>query len=552
MGSHGKRPPLPKHDMDPLVPTLATEEQHLPPSAEVAGCATTPEGTACTPEVCKAEIRGILSEQNPGLPDSLALGMGEGASPQSETSSSSLASGQLKPRATRLPKETGPFPEVAANHILDDQMLDLSKETCKAQPGTPGQVTSNSSPDPETSSNLRVPQLFTSSRTAEAALPDDFSALLPPGVAVPIPKSQPRCSSRTAAESATSGPEQQPLATLPKLLPSSPVRRCLSSSAAAISRYIAASCISHSLAKKNGGPQPKELPASCRPLSAGWAVPRLPANPLALLPRGAPKAQGNPGRAEVLVPRDSTQCFGSGSLSSSPHRALEHRIPFSSASEPNSRVQSPSSVKPWVCSSPPASTFTPVCVPPYGQPPAHIASPVPLNPALGPSALPQFGQRSRGHSLPNCGLRESLATNGDQKSLCGAIGSTCYIPSPPIGSCLSSHELGSIKWPNVPGLRSKYANTAYRPSFRKEELECREGCPQLDTPTTMDTSRCAEKNYQQKASYSTTVNIQIGGSGRIASFSNAQVSLTHPLLATPEQLSFRKVNSSTSETLQKT
>ncbi|XP_025024171.1 pleckstrin homology domain-containing family G member 2 [Python bivittatus] len=304
---------------------------------------------------------------------------------------------------------------------------------------------------------------------------------------------------------------QCPSVPLPKFLPSSPVRRCLSSSAAAISRYIAASCISQSLAKRNGAPPPEDPQA-----------PRLPANPLASLPKAAPKRH----RKASL----------SGAL------ALERCPPFSSTSAPSSRVQSP--VRPRMCSPPPGGappyTFMPLGVHTQRQTPTPMAHPEPCT--LGfPS--PAACLRTQRGSLPSSRLSEGPAPNGDPESS-GAP----HNSSETFGSAPHSHELGSIRWPNVPDLRLKYVSQEGWSGPQRLQFEVGERCPKRAPSLSLDTARSPEKG-PQKASYSTTVNIQIGGSGRIASFSNAQVSLTHPLSATLEQLGgLRRANSGVAET----
>ncbi|XP_067317557.1 pleckstrin homology domain-containing family G member 2 isoform X2 [Anolis sagrei] len=346
----------------------------------------------------------------------------------------------------------------------------------------------------------------------------------------PLRDSRPALSSNPPAESDPSA--SVPVAPTPKLFPTSPVRRCLSSSAAAISRYIAASCISQSLAKKNGAPQPEELQVPFQPLAPSRPL----ANPLALLPKLAPRAHGGLAKPEPLNTQagSSSPCFRSGPLSPTRHRAfssaaVDRRSPFSSASEPNSRVQSPLPVKPRVCSPPPVRLQGCTFMPLRAHPSGHMASPVALapNPAIRGTVVSPFPRsRPRGNSLPDRGTTES--TNGDS--------------GPTLGG--QPQDLSGIKWPNVPGLCLKYVNRERRANPPAEEGY---GCPKPDSPTNADGARPPEKS-QQRVSYSTTVNIQIGGSGRIASFSNAQVSLTHPLQATPEQLSLRKVNGSTPKT----
>ncbi|XP_030400203.1 pleckstrin homology domain-containing family G member 2 [Gopherus evgoodei] len=216
--------------------------------------------------------------------------------------------------------------------------------------------------------------------------------------------------------------------------------------------------------------------------------------------------------------------------------------PFST-SEPSSRVQSPAPACPRVCSPPPSSkrpavgrggcaplrpcSFTPLHVPTQ---PSTLRLSSPLQPTSHLSAtLPQPGRRPRGNpeSPP-------FPRDGDRAGCCSrAPSSNSASPSP--------DELDGIKWPDVPGLRSRYADRAGSMGAP--------GSPEEYSKARVDSAR---DTGPHRASYSTTVNIQIGGSGRIASFSNAQVSLTHPLLAAPGQHSARRINGSTLETPQKT
>ncbi|TFJ97982.1 Pleckstrin homology domain-containing family G member 2 [Platysternon megacephalum] len=514
------------------------------------------------------------------------------------------------------------------------------------------------------------------------------------GVARPSPElssaaaAQPgRSVARSAPASPSSGLDRSPLPALPRLQTSSPAHRRLSSSAAAISRYIAASCISQSLAKRNGassgppGTQPllaetsaptrplppcsaiprpsscplgppgtpppaAETPAPTRPLPACSAIPRpscplgppgtqppsaetlaptKPLPPCSAIPRPPPCPLGPPGTqppsTETPAPtrplppcaavpklpprapappsapfpsekanawshctskRDPSQlsvcsspCASPGSPSppgccrdsswlgepiplasgsavllafdrlsgTCPAPRAKQPAPFSSASEPSSRVQSPAPACPRVCSPPPSGqrpavgragcapprpcSFAPLHVPTQ---PSTLCLSSPLQPTSHPSAtLPQPGRRPRGNPESPPSPRD-----GDRAGCCsGAPPSNSASPSP--------DELDGIKWPDVPGLRSRYADRAgsMGPPGSPEEY------PKARADLARDTG-------PHRASYSTTVNIQIGGSGRIASFSNAQVSLTHPLLAAPGQHGARRINGSTLETPQKT
>ncbi|XP_053123942.1 pleckstrin homology domain-containing family G member 2 isoform X2 [Hemicordylus capensis] len=589
--------PLPQCKVDPLVVTAPTQKgcdggHPSPPCpkllTEGALGATSAVETACAselgreireagrpscgiqPEVSMETVRSSLSsesEQRPGeseaanpaassgrkedpepalAADASTLRTSEWASPQvQEWGAPRTSADPLQPEESLAKSKAAPVP---LDHVESDDVAreGLSTDASEAARETLGRAAPEPRPVPEAA---KAPSPLPPA-SSEAPLTRSSSA--PPPQEPPAPAGS---GSRPAAPAQ----EQRPAAALPKLLPPSPVRRCLSSSAAAISRYIAASCISQSLAKKSGAPQPEEPPAPPRPPPSSWAPPRLPADPLALLPKGAPKARCSAGKAEALLPRGCPQgaleppSCSPGPLSSSRRWAsasaapapFGHCVPFSSASEPNSRVPSPSPGRARVCSPPPAGprscTFSPLGAPPHGQqPPPLVASPVPLllNSGLGLAASPHCGPRPRGNSLPR--LAESPATNGEPVSSGCAMGTERGDPAPPPGGCLGSQELGSIKWPHVPGLCSKYVSRECGASPPRRELEG-EGCPKRASLGNGEPARWAEKS-QQRASYSTTVNIQIGGSGRFASFSNAQVSLTHPLLATPEQPSTRKVN----------
>ncbi|KAK9394256.1 pleckstrin domain-containing family G member 2 [Crotalus adamanteus] len=369
---------------------------------------------------------------------------------------------------------------------------------------------------------------------ATQPLPLDSSAEGPPSPPQdPLPAAPPEFPA--GAESSVCMAGQCPGVPLPKFLPSSPVRRCLSSSAAAISRCIAASCISQSLAKRNGVPPPEDPQG-----------PWLPADPLASLPKSAPKRYQNPGRPETPSSSSSSQCTSPGPLSLSPCRpslpgppALERCPPFSSASAPNSRVQSP--VRPRMCSPPPGGaqpcTFRPLGLHPQRQPPVPMAHPEPWTPGCPTACL-----RTQWSFLPTNRASKEPAPNGGHQEFLGGAHNGSEASS---GSAPHSHELDSIRWPNVPNLCLKYVNQeGWLVNPPRLQLEMGERCPKWGPPLNLDAVRFPEK-CPQKASYSTTVNIQIGGSGRISSFSNAQVSLTHPLSAALEQ---QRVNGGVAET----
>ncbi|KAJ7303927.1 hypothetical protein JRQ81_011440 [Phrynocephalus forsythii] len=334
--------------------------------------------------------------------------------------------------------------------------------------------------------------------------------------------------------------QQHQAAPLPKRLPPSPVRRCLSSSAAAISRYLAAACISQSLAKKNGGPSQEEEeeethgPLRPCPSSGGGAPGGIPADPLALLPRAAPKPRCHGRRLESSLPSG-----GSGPPSPSRHRAwlatvqaFEPRAGFTSLSEPNSRAQSPSNtLKPRVCSPPltgsPTSSFAPLCTHPPRPLTTPVLSPVALRPGLAERAHPTApvspsGAQGSPPPPPDRGLAESLAPQGDCSG--HRVGLPQNHPGPAPGPSSGPLGRGSLHWPNMPGLCLKYVNREQQwlSPQRRPPLEGK-GCQSPEAPLSgMDVAHPTERS-QQRASYSTTVSIQIGSRGRIASFSNAQV-----------------------------
>ncbi|XP_067412862.1 pleckstrin homology domain-containing family G member 2 [Emydura macquarii macquarii] len=596
----------------------AEEQQPAPSGASVvcAGTSAVPHLRETGPFVCGAGPGEPAGEQSLPvavlLPEKQAPGLGRDSPPgtsellpEPTAGPLSLGTGETSP-----PPPPDPIPPVALEHFK---------------------------PAPAPSGAAGSPSLLHSSFAASSALPSPGTRL--PSQATGLAAAQ---HSRSAAQPApTSPPSPQPA--LLRLQPSSPAYRRLSSSAAAISRYIAASCISQSLAKRNGAPLgppgtqplPAETPAPTRPLPPCSAIPRptscpsgppgtqpLPAEtpaptrplpPCSAVPRPTSCPLGPPGTqpplAETPAPtrplppcsavlratpcplgprapaplsapfpnerantwshctskRDPSQlslcpplCANPGlpsppgccrdaswlgepvplapgsavllafeRLSGAAPRA-EQPTPFSSASEPSSRVQSPAPACPRVCSPPPSSRR-----PTGGRasctPPRPCSFP-PLPPSSHPSAtLPQPGRRLRGNP-------ENLPSPRDGDGVRGCSG------APPSSSASPSpDELDGIKWPDVPGLRSRYAGCeggAGAPGSL-------EGYPKVRADLARDTG-------PHRASYSTTVNIQIGGSGRIASFSNAQVSLTHPLLAAPGQPSTRRVNGSTLDTPQKT
>ncbi|KAM4696408.1 uncharacterized protein WCC33_015177 [Rhinophrynus dorsalis] len=310
---------------------------------------------------------------------------------------------------------------------------------------------------------------------------------------------------------------------------------------------------------------------------------------------------------------------GSAVLIAFPSPISKKPAPTSTASEPNSRVQSPLPLRTRMCSPPPrpvvskslrmpsfsssrVCSFTPLSFNQLEKSSSSSANSTPTctSPAALPlspephselHAFPLHTRRSWGNSFPT-GRDRAVSPRSSLSSPLGSADEEnqfwCTNGSPPclspdvhsIPSGISSHELTSIHWPDVRELRSKYgplkvqkAPTPHKradissTAFLKPSKSLDEGakrCPKrvasLDSavPHTLvikpqkNMSPCgsAEKwdscdtkeKANLRASYSTTVNIQIGGSGRIASFSNAQVSLTHPLLHAPESQTVRKIN----------
>ncbi|MGH0126124.1 UNVERIFIED_CONTAM: hypothetical protein FKN15_025481 [Acipenser sinensis] len=330
------------------------------------------------------------------------------------------------------------------------------------------------------------------------------------------------------------------------------------------------------------------------------------------------------------------QIGGSGRIAS--FSIAQNRLarPFSSASEPSSRVPSPSPAGPRICSpppihptqdgskgkpphhpsnpKPPPRSFTPLCfgsqdrsgsssacsTPPCTSP--RVTSPPPI-----PPSLTQSLRRPRGNSLPFISLTDGCPSpsrssrrswGGGGGSMMGSTDSidqdlglsssgkvygspsSCMSPgaTSPTRSVsrnnsldnLGTQEIATLAWPAVRQLRTKYGMEKEDCSPEREEppeLEpdppsgtCRSSlvCPYMGDPQRLpvgladrSSTHCSSSGDQAqdncrggglKTSYSTTVNLQIGGSGRIASFSIAQVSLTQTLAVVPESLSTRRVN----------
>ncbi|XP_069602617.1 pleckstrin homology domain-containing family G member 2 [Ranitomeya imitator] len=312
---------------------------------------------------------------------------------------------------------------------------------------------------------------------------------------------------------------------------------------------------------------------------------------------------------------DRPFCLSPGSpvLIAIPCPASIRQTPASTVSEPNSRVQSPLTLRSRMFSPPPsqnaicaksprapsfsktrACSFTPLSFSNLERSSSSSANSTPT--CTSPPSRP-WSPGFPIHSRKSCGGNVHSAADNpiSPREPYSPVGSSneennfwCSSRSPPCLASdsnshttgISAHELTSIHWPDVRELRTKYGpfKTPKSSSLEKKyELRSPSSfrqCKSLDegpnlffnnmsslnfaashSPTIeageimelyestekLDSSDPKEKSTL-KASYSTTVNIQIGGSGRIASFSNAQVSLTHPLLQAPETLSSRKIN----------
>ncbi|XP_030073949.1 pleckstrin homology domain-containing family G member 2 isoform X2 [Microcaecilia unicolor] len=240
----------------------------------------------------------------------------------------------------------------------------------------------------------------------------------------------------------------------------------------------------------------------------------------------------------------------------------------------------------------------------------EVASPFSTSgPHVGIASLPQKGRGIQGSSLSSASLTQrsgnpmhsaclSLGARDEDPDFWGTGGSAVQSPGvqSPVraeGSVLGSYELTNISWPHVRDLRSKYVvlgndeglnlqrkaeqkqitspdlsrslhdgswrlgqmgkSSATGHALASDSVRDMVECQTAVAEDKVDTSENLDKS-PFKGSYSTTVNIQIGGSGRIASFNNAQVSLTHPFLTTPESQSMRKIciNGSTLESSPKT
>ncbi|XP_073497809.1 pleckstrin homology domain-containing family G member 2 [Phyllobates terribilis] len=312
---------------------------------------------------------------------------------------------------------------------------------------------------------------------------------------------------------------------------------------------------------------------------------------------------------------DRPFCLSPGSpvLIAIPCPASIRQTPASTVSEPNSRVQSPLTLRSRMFSPPPsqnaicpkaprvpsfsktrACSFTPLSFGNLERSSSSSANSTPTctSPPPGPwsPGFPTYSRKSCGSNVHSAGDNPISprapyspvgSSNEENNFWCSSRSPPCLASdSNSHNTGISAHELTSIHWPDVRELRTKYGPFKTQKSSsleKKYDLRSPSSfrqCKSLDegpnlffnnmsslnfaashSPTVgpgeimelyestekLDSSDPKEKSTL-KASYSTTVNIQIGGSGRIASFSNAQVSLTHPLLQAPETLSSRKIN----------
>lgn len=225
---------------------------------------------------------------------------------------------------------------------------------------------------------------------------------------------------------------------------------------------------------------------------------------------------------------------------------------------------------------------------------SRIISPTPTG---SYSANSQSQRRLRGTSLPFVAIGDSLPspTRHERRSWTESgrwsVGSELGLISPRGGSYsgspsslspgplspvrltaerTSGNHFTGICWPDVHDLLIKYTEPhteAKALSCTEMELDDIEGteptcrstliCPYVapaspidrDTPiqcqTEAKTEDCVPNQGSKttlKTSYATTVNLQIAGSGRIASFSNAQVSLTQTLTPVADSQSRRRVS----------
>uniref|UniRef100_A0A673H5T9 Pleckstrin homology domain containing, family G (with RhoGef domain) member 2 n=1 Tax=Sinocyclocheilus rhinocerous TaxID=307959 RepID=A0A673H5T9_9TELE len=230
----------------------------------------------------------------------------------------------------------------------------------------------------------------------------------------------------------------------------------------------------------------------------------------------------------------------------------------------------------------------------------RIISPTPMGTSSYSATNSQSQRRLRGASLPFVALgdRPPSPTRHERRSWAESgrwsVGSELGLISPHGGSysgspssispgplspvrlttertTLSGKHFTSIAWPDVHDMFTKY-NT--EPSTETVALSCTETeqddievaestcrstliCPYVapanpnlrESPIQCPTEGKAEESIPiqgskttLKTSYATTVNLQIAGSGRIATFSNAQVSLTQTLSPVADSQSRRRVS----------
>ncbi|XP_051534784.1 uncharacterized protein plekhg2 [Myxocyprinus asiaticus] len=229
---------------------------------------------------------------------------------------------------------------------------------------------------------------------------------------------------------------------------------------------------------------------------------------------------------------------------------------------------------------------------------ARIISPIPTGMSCSTSNS-QSQRRQQGSSLPFVTLRDRSSSPARHERRSWAengrwsLGSESGLTSPHGGSCGSPSSISSpgplspvkltpgrtrhsgkhftsISWPDVHDLLTKY-NTD--PNTQNDTLSCAEQddmqlaettcrstliCPyvaQADSSYETEThNQCPKEDKREdsianqgakttlKTSYATTVNLQIAGSGRITSFSNAQVSLTQTLAPVTDNQNRRRVS----------
>ncbi|KAG8552765.1 hypothetical protein GDO81_003044 [Engystomops pustulosus] len=306
----------------------------------------------------------------------------------------------------------------------------------------------------------------------------------------------------------------------------------------------------------------------------------------------------NPDRPVCLLP-------GSPVLIAVPCPPSVRQGPSSTVSEPNSRVQSPLTLRSRMFSPPPSQnpvcpksprvpsfsktrscSFTPLSFSNLERSSSSSANSTPTCTSPPPSpwspGFPVHSRRTCGSNVYSpvdnpISPRALHSPIEENKFWCSSRSPPCLaLDSNSHNIGISTHELTSIHWPDVRELRTKYGpfkvpkstkNDLRSPSsfrqcksldegsdlffnntsslhFAASQSPMEEPCESAEhyeSTEKLDFSDAKEK-ATLRASYSTTVNIQIGGSGRIASFSNAQVSLTRPLHQAPGTLSPRKIN----------